>query len=384
MAAGAATILLILVFERTRLRSLGMVLAIVVVSGAVALLGPRGVAIVDDIALIPDKLPRPQLPSLDLASGLLIPAVALAFVGLVQGAAISQSVPDPNGTYPDVSGDFRGQGIANLVAGVMQGMPVGASMSATNMVREAGARSRLANIVASLVMTLVILLFAGVAGHIAMPALAGLLILVGFRTLKPEQVRMVWRTGRPQAAVMSTTFILTLVVPLQYAVLVGVGLSVMLFVAGQSNKVRVTRWEYEEGSPYPKEVAPPTVLPAGEVVVLTAYGSLFFASAQTFECQLPQVVEDSRGAVVVLRLRGKEDLGSTFIQTVTRYHTGLREAGCHLVLAGVGPRVMRQLACTGALETLGRENVFAAEERVAESVRAAMSRAQELQETSAG
>ena len=379
VAAGVATIVLILLLERTRLRGLGMVLAVIGVSGVIALLDEPGVAIVNDIAVIPDSLPRPQLPALDLVLGLLIPALSLAFVGLVQGAAISQSVPDPDGTYPDVSGDFRGQGVANVVAGVMQGVPVGGSMSATAMVREAGARSRLANVVASVVMAVVILLFAGVAGHIAMPALAGLLMLVGFRTLKPDRVRMVWRTGSTQATVMSTTFVLTLLIPLQYAVLVGVGLSVVLYVARQSNKVRVTRWQFEKGSPYPTEVPPPTVLPAGEVVVLTAYGSLFFASAQVVESQLPEVDEHSRGAVVVLRLRGKEDLGSTFIRAVVRYQAALEEAGCHLVLAGVGESIMRQLVRTGALESLGAENVFAAEPGVGRSLEAAMARAGELQ-----
>lgn len=382
VAAGVATILLVLVLERTRLRGLGMVLAIVLVSGAVAALGPRGVVIVDDIAVIPDGLPRPQLPSLGLVGVMIIPALALAFVGLVQGAAISQSVPDPDGTYPDVSGDFRGQGVANLVAGVMQGVPVGGSMSATAMVREAGARSRVANIVASVVMALVIVMFADVAGQIAMPALAGLLMLVGYRTLKPDQVLMVWRTGAAQAAVMSTTFVLTLLIPLQYAVLVGVGLSVVLYVARQSAKVDVTRWQFEEGSALPTEVAPPAVLPAGEVVVLTAYGSLFFASAQVVESQLPEVDDRSAGAVVVLRLRGKEELGSTFIQTMVRYDATLRAAGCHLVLAGVGESVMRQLTRTGALQQLGRENVFAAEPGVTVSLQAAIARAHELQDLS--
>jgi sulfate permease, SulP family len=380
VVAGVATIGLVLVLERTRLRGLGMVLAVVLVSGAVALLETPGVAIVNDIAVIPDTLPRPQLPSLGLVGVLLVPALALAFVGLVQGAAISQSVPDPDGTYPDVSGDFRGQGVANLVAGVMQGVPVGGSMSATAMVREAGARSRVANIVASVVMALVILLFADLAGQIAMPALAGLLMLVGFRTLKPEQVRMVWRTGPTQATVMTTTFVLTLLIPLQYAVLAGVGLSVVLYVARQSNKVKVTRWQFEEGSAFPREVDPPPVLPPGEVVVLTAYGSLFFASAQVVESQLPEVAETSRGSVVVLRLRGKEDLGSTFIQVMVRYQATLAAAGCHLVLAGVGEAVMRQLARTGALDELGRDNVFAAQPGVMVSLQAAIERAQELQD----
>lgn len=361
-----------------------MVVAVVGVSAVVAAVGTRGIATVNDVAVIPDSLPRPQLPALDLVIALLVPALALAFVGLVQGAAISQSVPNPDGTYPDVSRDFTGQGVANVASSVFQGVPVGGSMSATAMVREAGARSRLANILASVVMALVILLFADAAGLIAMPALAGLLMLVGYRTFKPTQVRMVWRTGATQATVMSTTFVLTLLIPLQYAVLAGVGLSVVLFVARQSNKVTISRWEFEEGAAYPREVAPPPVLPADEIVVLVAYGSLFFASAQVVESQLPQVAPTSRGTVVVLRLRGKEDLGSTFIQAMLRYHDALQRAGCHLVLAGVGESVMGQLDRTGALETIGLENVLPVQKTVGASVRAAMTRARELQTTDAG
>ncbi len=89
--------------------------------------------------------------------------------------------------------------------------------------------------------------------------------------------------------------------------------------------------------------------------MLTAYGSLFFASAQVVEAQLSRVMPDSAGAVVVLRLRGKEDLGSTFIQTMLRYRLALRDAGCDLLLAGIGEWVLRQLQHTGALAQLGPE-----------------------------
>lgn len=126
------------------------------------------------------------------------------------------------------------------------------------------------------------------------------------------------------------------------------------------------------------------MLPGGEVVVLTAYGSLFFASAQVVESQLPGVAESSSGAVVILRLRGKEDLGSTFIQALVRYHATLRAAGCHLVLAGVGEAVMRQLTRTGVLEELGAQNVFGAEPGIGASLAAAIARAGELQRASSG
>jgi SulP family sulfate permease len=180
---------------------------------------------------------------------------------------------------------------------------------------------------------------------------------------------------------MATTFLLTLIVPMQYAVLVGVGISVILFVAKQSNRVTIKRWEFRTGSPLPIETTPPAVLPAGEVVVLTPYGSLFFASAAVFENQLPVPEASSRGAVVVLRMRGKEDLGSTFINTIVRYHDSLRAAGSHLVLAGIGERVLSQLTNTDALSRLGADNVFPATRQVGESLQAALLRARALQDS---
>jgi SulP family sulfate permease len=337
---------------------------------------------VGDVAEIPAGIPSPELPDLSLALDLVLPALSLAFVAMVQGAAISQSVPNPDGEYPDVSGDFRGQGVANLVAGVFRGMPVGGSMSATGLLTAAGARSRWANLVAAVVMLLVVLFFSGVASMIAMPALAGLLTVVGIRTFRLDNVLMVWRTGVTQASVMALTFVLTIAAPLQVAVLTGVGISIVLFAVRQSNKVVVHRWLLSADDSYPREVSPPAELEADEVVVLTTYGSLFFASAPTFEGQLPRATANSRRAVVVIRLRGKEDLGSTFIGVISRYQRSLESRGAFLVLAGVSDRVERQLRDTGAMELLGEENVFRATESVGESLNLALGRADALRASS--
>ena len=181
---------------------------------------------------------------LRLVPSLVVPAVSLAFVGLIQGAAISASFPNPDGRYPDASRDFIGQGAANVIAGIFRGMPVGGSMSATSLNKSAGARSRIALMIAGVVMAVVILAFAGLVGHIAMRP-GGLLILVGFRTIKPDDLRSVWKTGTVQKAVLATTFVLTMVIPLQYAVLAGVGLSAILHVVRQSNQITIKRWRLD-------------------------------------------------------------------------------------------------------------------------------------------
>jgi SulP family sulfate permease len=380
---GSLTVALIVILERTRLGALSMVAAILIASAAVELLGLDAVAQLRDITEIPGSLPTPAMPDVSLVFSLILPALSLAFVGLVQGAAISSSVPNPDGSYPDASGDFRGQGVANIGSGLFSGMPVGGSMSATSIVTTAGARSRLALVVAAATMAAAVLLFADVVGYIAMPALAGLLIVVGVKTFKPDNVRMVLRTGGIQATVMLVTFVLTMIIPLQYAVLIGVGLSVILYVARQSNRVRLVRWTFSAEGAVTEDDAPRD-LPANEVVVLRPYGSLFFAAAGVVEERLPKVGDDSHDSVVIISLRGKEDLGSTFINVVTRYAQRLRDADCTLMLAGVSEGVARQLDSTGAAAVLGRDNVFLATSAVTWSTRKALDAAQHIVSGGAG
>ena len=101
-------------------------------------------------------------------------------------------------------------------------------------------------------------------------------------------------------------------------------LSVVLYVVRQSNRITVKRRVIDPSSQWPTEQDPPAEVPPGEVVVLQPYGSLFFAAAPVFEAQRPDVTDGAHGSVVIIRLRGKEDIGSTFISVVTRYSGQLR------------------------------------------------------------
>jgi len=360
IAIGTATIFLIIALERTKLGSMGMVVAIVITS-VVAPLVSRAVVLLNDVTDIPRALPTPVLPELSLVLELLVPAVALAFVGLVQGAGISANFPNPDGTYPDASQDFVGQGAANIAAGVFQGMPVGGSMSGSSLIKEAGARSKAALIIASIVMAVSVLLLGDVVGQIAMPALAGLLMLIGFRTIKPADIKAVWRTGSAQATVLAVTFALTMLIPLQTAVLAGAGISIILYVIRQSNHVRVMEWHFDEDGRR-REVEPPSVVPANSVLVLQPYGSLFFAAAPIFEKALPEVTSASTNSVVILRLRGKSDLGSTFMEVIARYAGKLVGVGSKLVIVSAADRVVEQLEVTGVTAMIGQENVYPADE----------------------
>lgn len=362
---GVGTIILILVLEKTRLGALGLVAAVAATS-VVALLFD-GILRLEDIADIPRLLPAPVMPVFGAIPGLILPALSLTFVGLVQGAAISANFPNPDGKYPDPSEDFAGQGFANFAAGIWQGMPVGGSMSATSLVREAGAGSRTANVIAGIVMAAAILFLSPLVKAIAMPALAGLLIVVGYRTIKPQDINAVVKTGRAQAVVMTVTFALTMLIPLQNAVLVGVGISVILYVIQQSNLLTLKRWVMDEAGNV-KEVDPPDEVGVDEIVVLQPYGSLFFAAVQTFDEQLPKVTANTANSVVVLRLRGKADLGSTLTEGLRRYAQMLANADSKLVVVCADPDMVHQLSVGGVTGIVGDDNIYTSNEWLGKTI----------------
>jgi SulP family sulfate permease len=366
---GVATVALIIVLRRTRLGALGMVVAIVLGSALAAIfhLFDVEIQLVGNIAEVPRSLPLPVLPSIVDIPFLLIPAFSLAFVGLVQGAAVTSGFPNPDGSASDISQDFIGQGAGNIASGVLQGMPVGGSMSASSLVVAGGARSRLALIYTGLVMALVILLLGGVVEYVAMPALAGLLIIVGIETIKPADIESVFKIGQVQAVVMVVTLVLTLLIPLQYAVLVGVGISMILFIVRQANEVVTRRLVVHEGGRI-REEDPPREVPANDVVALQPYGSLFFAAAPVFEAELPVVGENTRNSVVIIRLRGKSEVGYTLIDVLENYARSLAEAESKLIIVTDSDRIRGQFEASGAADIIGEDNIYHATEWLTEAI----------------
>ena len=373
LVVGAISVLVIVVLLPTRVGSMGLVIAVVVGSVCAVLLNlwVRGeVVLLRDIVDVPRGLPAPVLPSIADVPSLLIPALSLTFIGLVQGAAVSAGIPTPSGKRADANRDFLGQGLGNVVSGLFQGMPVGGSMSGSSLIVQAGAKSRMALFIAGIVMALVVFLAADVVAFVAMPALAGLLIVVGWRAIKPSRVYSVMKSGALPTTVMAVTFGLTLIIPLQFAVLVGVGLGVILYVAEQSNSVRVCAVHLSPDGRM-RESDPPPVVPAGEVLVLQPYGSLFFASAPVFERQLPDVSRESSGSVVVVRLRGTDEIGLSHVEVLRRFAAQLRDAGSTLKIVATADRVISQLDAGGLTAIIGERNVYRGSEWVGETLRAA-------------
>ena len=365
---GVIAVGLIVVLGRTRLGPLSILASIVTVTAGVYALASAGFAGFDEIALvggladISRSLPIPRLPDIRHLDAVLVPGLAIALIGLVQGAGVSKSTPNPDRTYPDVSRDFVGQGAANGLVAWFQGMPVGASVSATSLVVSSGASSRWANVWAGATVLAVILLFAPLVQLIPLSVLAAVLIVASVNAIRVSSILEVWHTGLGTRLVMLFTFIATLFAPIQYAVLLGAGLSFIQYVWRASSDVRVVGLLVSEDGTV-REVDPPARLPSRSVTLLDVYGNLFFAGSEELRTSLPEP-QRAESPLVVLRLRGRTYVGSTEIQLLRRYLADLEAAGGTLFITGVGPELADQFARTGFDMVIGQARLFPAEKTV--------------------
>jgi sulfate permease, SulP family len=376
LLVGSAALVLLVVLAATPLRQVRALVALVIPTALASWAGSDSVALVEDVGKVPRGLPLPHLPELSqLSPSLVTAALSIAIVVLVQGAGVAESAPNPDGSRSDANGDFKAQGIGNLASGLFRGLPVGGSVGNTALNVSAGARTRWAAIWSGVWMLAILAVFSGAVGKVAMPTLAAVLIYAGIGSIKPRQIRTIMRTGIDSRIAVIVTFVATLLLPIQVAVAIGVTVSLLLQLRTEAMDLKVV-----ELLPQPdgsiREAPAPASLPSGVVTALDVYGSLLYAGARTLQVRLP----DPGGAtrpVVVLRLRGRTSLGSTFFVMTTDYAKRLEAVGGRLFLSGIDAGLLDVLNRTRTVGERSHVEVFEATDRVGQSTLTAYQAAEE-------
>jgi sulfate permease, SulP family len=357
LICGVAALVVIIALMRTRLAPFSALIALVVPSAAVAIVGSHAVKLVGDVGDIPAGLPLPSIPHLsDLSFEVIVGALSVTALVLVQGAGVSEAAPNPDRSRSNSNQDFAAQGVGNLVSGLFQGQPVGGSVGQTAVNVAAGARGRWSVITSGLWMAVILLLFSGVIGKVVMSTLAAVLILASVGSFRSGSVRAILRTGRVSQIAVIATFVATLFLPVAAAVGAGLVISLLMQMNQEAQDLRIVQLIPQPDGRFTEHPAPRT-LASREVVLLDVYGSLFYAGARTLQAHLPDPAHAQHPAVV-LRLRGRVTLGATSFAVLADYAERLAAVGGCFYLSGVDPALMAQIDHNRTLEQAGNVRVF--------------------------
>lgn len=312
---------------------------------------------------IPRSLPPLSFPSLDLGtlgqlSGV---AVAVTIVSLTQSVSIAKAIALRTGQRIDGNREFVGQGLANLSAGLFSGFPVGASVNRSGQNLDAGAVTPMAAVFTGLLLAVIALVFAPLVAWLPRAVVAGVLCLAGAALIDVARIRATLRTSRPEGGVLLATFVATLLMRLEVAVLIGVAAALVLYLSRTSRPTMRSLVPDALTRERPFVPVDPQRRECPQAKLLSIEGSIYFGAvdhvAAHFET-LREFVPAQKHLVLLMRNVNFIDVAG--VDLLVSEAARRREAGGALYLHGLRPGVEAFLERADAMERIGRDRIYSA------------------------
>jgi sulfate permease, SulP family len=337
---------------------------VLVVGGLIASglfdLGTHGVALVGDV---PRGLPSPELPDFALIEDhyatITVAAVALLLIGFSQTAGDARAFAARHHYRIDVNQESVAQGMANVGAGVFQGMPVSTSLSASSLNESAGARTQLSSLASGGLLIATLLVLAPVFSHLPKAVLGAVIIdAVVFGMIDVAELRRLHRVARFDFWVAVAAIIGVLSAGVLAGVVIGVALSLgwLIHVATRPPMPLLGR---EPGTQVFRDLDEnPDDETFPSIVVLRLDGGLFFATAEALEDRVRVLADGAaRPRALVLDLEGVNFVDSQGAAKLSELHELTEADGMTLRLARVKPQVRTVLEADGIVGLIGADHI---------------------------
>lgn len=341
LGIGVASIAALLLAKRYRPMFPAGLAVVLLSSLAVWLLGldARGVAIVGEV---PAGLPAPRLPGIELAAveALLPVAVTIALVGFMESISVAKSFARRNRYDIDASQELVGLGMANTVGALFGAYPVTGGFSRTAVNAQAGARTGMASLITAAVIALTLLFLTPLFYYLPSVVLAAIIMTAVVGLVDIAEVRHLWRVKRIDLVFWAVTFAATLALGIEEGILVGVSVSLLVFVA-RTTRPHVAVLGRLPGTDVYRNVArfPEAVTTPG-VLVVRMDAQLYFGNIDFLKATLRKLEQASDAPLraVVLDASGINQIDSSAASALEDLHASYQRRGVALYLAGVkGP-----------------------------------------------
>jgi SulP family sulfate permease len=235
------TLLTAMVIRHLSPRLPSLLLGLVAGSLAAVVLGgaDQGVTFVEKI---PSQLPPLSMPdfSVGVIRQLAPEAFAVALLGLIEAVSIARSVATKSHQRINSNQEFIGQGLSNMVGSFFSSYAGSGSFTRSGINYQAGARTPMAAIFAAILLMLMVLLIAPLTAYLPVASMGGVILLVAYGLIDFHHIRETFSGSRSETTILLVTFFATLFLELEFAIYLGVLLSLILFLAKTSRPDIVT------------------------------------------------------------------------------------------------------------------------------------------------
>jgi SulP family sulfate permease len=306
---------------------------------------------------------------------LLPAAFALATLGLIETVAIGKTIAAQTGSRIEPNQEAFAQGAANFASSFFQCIPGSGSFTRSALDHSAGAATRFAAVYNAVFVAALFLMFGDFVKHIPLASLAAVLGVIGFQLIDWRYLVRVARTNWADTTVCLITFAATLVAPLEWAIFIGIGVNLALYLRNAA-RLHMNEMVQTAAGPFFER---PIHDRSGEkqVIFLQLEGELFFGVADELRDHLSSLSR-SEVRIVILRLKRTHSIDATVLHVLEQFTKDMHRRNGYVILCGVREELMATLRAYGLIDLLGKQNVFAASIGVFSSAKRALERAKEL------
>jgi high affinity sulfate transporter 1 len=357
-AVAAATMVVLVVFERFFPRAPAPLIAVAGAVAAVSLLGLQAHG-VGTVGKVPTGLPSLTLPDLSLVAKLWPAALGIALMSFTETIAAGRAFAQSGEPLLQPNRELLATGIANAGGALLGSMPAGGGTSQTAVNRFAGARSQLAGLVTAGATLLTMLLLAPFIALLPDATLAAVVIVYSVGLIKPGEFLTIRKVRRMEFRWALFALAGVVLLGTLQGILVAIIISLValaaqvadppVYVLGRKPGTNVFRPRTSE---HPEDETFPGLL------ILRPEGRVFFANVERISQKMRPLIEAARPKVVIIDLEAVFDLEYTALKTLIEAEKRNSEIGVMLWLVGLNPGVLAMVQNSPLGKTLGRERMF--------------------------
>lgn len=291
--------------------------------------------------------------NVDMITGLISPAFAIALLGMIESLLCGVSASRMKKENFDADRELVAQGIGNMIVPLFGGVPATAAIARTSVAIKSGCQTRLTGVIHSVGLLASMFLLGPVMAKLPLSALAGVLIMTAWRMNEWGNIKYIFsKKFKSAIAKFLITMVATVIFDLTIAIMLGVVAALIIFVAKSSDlQLEVSKVD-ENRLPASEQHLAKTNKDT-KVVYIT--GAIFFANTKTLMGTLKQLSDCHKA---VFSMRGCAFMDVSGVQTLTELCQALKKNDVKVVFCGVQPNVKMIMDRSGLVDAIGEDSFY--------------------------